>query len=79
MKTYTKNGRVVRYLRWLRLFFLLFLSYADVLDITTPEDNVIVDAGRRRNLFHRVATSALSSKRNNILKGYCRGFRVDLM
>lgn len=78
--TYSKNSRIIRHLRRLRLgLVLLVLSYADILDIATPENDVFIDTGGWRDLLGRVTPSTFRPERGDILKSYCGSFGIDLM
>jgi hypothetical protein len=59
LATYPKNGRIIWYPRWfLRCRVLLILpSDADVLYITSTEDDILIDAGGGGHFLGRVPTA----------------------
>lgn len=60
--TYTKDGRVIRDLGTFGLWLGRFFFDAQILHITTAEDNVFVYAIGRRDLFLGVLLSPFGTK-----------------
>lgn len=57
--------------------FILLFCDLDVLDITSSENNVVEFLLRRRD--KAVDLAVFGAKRKDILEGYCRLFRIDLV
>ena len=57
--------------------FILLFCDLDVLDITSPENNVVEFLLRRRD--EAVDLAVFGAKRKDILEGYCRLFWIDLV
>jgi hypothetical protein len=76
--TYSKDGRIVRYLWrvWNRGWWFLD---SQVLDIATTEHNVLVDAVGRWNFVGGIALSPLRAKRGYIFECDSRLFGINLV
>lgn len=57
--------------------FILLFCDLDVLDITSPENNVVEFLLRRRD--EAIDLAVFGAKREDILEGYGRLFRIDLV